>query len=99
MTVKVLVQLPVAVLLLLALLSNNFNKNFVKAQSTTGNEFYGLNYGLNIFECPSYYTMKNDFSILKQYTNRIRIFGTGLCNQGRKKIKSKIKQIDQRMLM
>ena len=89
MTVKVLVQLPVAVLLLLALLSNNFNKNFVKAQSTTGNEFYGLNYGLNIFECPSYYTMKNDFSILKQYTNRIRIFGIRLCNQGRKTNSSK----------
>ncbi|KAG2221123.1 hypothetical protein INT45_004432, partial [Circinella minor] len=61
---------------------NNLNTNAVKAQQqSTGDEFYGLNYGLNIFDCPSYYTMKNDFSILKQYTNRVRIFGLALCDQ------------------
>ncbi|KAI8139207.1 glycoside hydrolase superfamily, partial [Fennellomyces sp. T-0311] len=52
------------------------------ASAQRGNTFYGVDYGINIYGCPSYETMRNDFSILKRYTNRVRMFGLGLCNQG-----------------
>ncbi|ORY94561.1 glycoside hydrolase superfamily [Syncephalastrum racemosum] len=44
--------------------------------------FYGIDYGVNIYACPSYDSIESDFSALKSYTSRIRIYGLSLCNQG-----------------
>lgn len=44
--------------------------------------FYGVDYGVNPVTCPTLEDMTNDFAIVQQYTNRIRIFGADLCNQG-----------------
>lgn len=49
---------------------------------TTGDYFYGLNYGINQNACPSYEQIKGDFQTIKQYTNRVRTFSLSVCNQG-----------------
>ncbi|CEG75521.1 hypothetical protein RMATCC62417_10549 [Rhizopus microsporus] len=44
--------------------------------------FYGLNYGINTNACPSLDQLKADFTKIKQYTNRVRVFSLSPCNQG-----------------
>nr|4WTR_A Chain A, beta-1,3-glucanosyltransferase [Rhizomucor miehei CAU432]4WTS_A Chain A, beta-1,3-glucanosyltransferase [Rhizomucor miehei CAU432] len=43
--------------------------------------FYGINYGVNENSCPTVDSMKNDFNVLKPYTNRVRTFALSVCNQ------------------
>ncbi|KAI8986006.1 glycoside hydrolase superfamily [Pilobolus umbonatus] len=50
--------------------------------SQAANIFYGLNYGVNRDNCPSYETVQADFRVLKQYTNRIRVYTLKDCNLG-----------------
>jgi glucan 1,3-beta-glucosidase len=49
---------------------------------TTGDYFYGLNYGINQNACPTYEQIKSDFQTIKQYTNRVRTFSLSVCNEG-----------------
>ncbi|CEP18951.1 hypothetical protein [Parasitella parasitica] len=46
------------------------------------NYFYGLNYGINQNACPSYETIKAEFTQIKKYTNRVRTFSLSVCNEG-----------------
>ncbi|KAI9487758.1 MAG: glycoside hydrolase superfamily [Benjaminiella poitrasii] len=52
------------------------------------NIFYGLNYGVNIENCPTYETVKQDFRILSQYTNVVRIYSVQDCDMGRIALKA-----------
>ncbi|KAI9475548.1 MAG: glycoside hydrolase superfamily [Benjaminiella poitrasii] len=46
------------------------------------NRFYGLNYGINPTNCPTLESILTDFTSIKQYTDRVRIFSLSVCNQG-----------------
>ncbi|KAI8637954.1 glycoside hydrolase superfamily [Parasitella parasitica] len=56
---------------------------FTALSSVAGeNYFYGLNYGINQNACPSYETIKSEFTQIKKYTNRVRTFSLSVCNEG-----------------
>ncbi|KAI8337394.1 glycoside hydrolase superfamily [Choanephora cucurbitarum] len=46
------------------------------------NYFYGLNYGIDQNNCPTYDKIRADFSKIKQYTNRVKTFSLSVCDQG-----------------
>lgn len=50
--------------------------------TTPGTYFYGLNYGINANDCPTYEKIKGDFEMIQQYTNRVRTFSMSVCNEG-----------------
>ncbi|KAI9256362.1 glycoside hydrolase superfamily [Helicostylum pulchrum] len=52
------------------------------ARDGPGNYFYGLNYGINPEACPSYEQLKSDFAKIKEYTNTVRTFSMGTCDEG-----------------
>lgn len=55
---------------------------FASFQLANAQTFYGINYGVNENSCPTVDSMKNDFNVLKPYTNRVRTFALSVCNQG-----------------
>ncbi|KAI8972513.1 glycoside hydrolase superfamily [Pilobolus umbonatus] len=45
-------------------------------------EFYGLNYGINPDACPSLEKVKEDYTKIKEYTDRVRSFSLHVCDEG-----------------
>lgn len=50
--------------------------------ASSSNAFYGLNYGVNIYACPTLEDVKRDFRVISQYTNTVRIYSVKDCNLG-----------------
>ncbi|CAO3638164.1 unnamed protein product [Mucor hiemalis] len=69
-------------LLLIAAASISSTFAAIGNSSEPGNYFYGLNYGVNQNACPPYEEIRNDFAIIKKYTNRVRTFSMSTCNLG-----------------
>ncbi|CAO3579357.1 unnamed protein product [Absidia cylindrospora] len=63
--------------LLLFLLAFAATKYGCSAQS-----FYGLNFGINQNSCPPLEHYVDEFKHIKAYTNRVRSYTTGVCNEG-----------------
>jgi glucan 1,3-beta-glucosidase len=56
--------------------------------SVSADIFYGLNYGVSKYACPSYETVDKDFKILSQYTHTIRVYSLKDCNIGELALKA-----------
>ncbi|KAI8337147.1 glycoside hydrolase superfamily [Chlamydoabsidia padenii] len=44
--------------------------------------FYGLDFGINQNDCPNLDHYVNEFKHIQAYTNRVRSYTTGVCNEG-----------------
>ncbi|CAO3621962.1 unnamed protein product [Cunninghamella echinulata] len=47
-----------------------------------GQNFYGLNFGIDQNNCPPSQTYVSHFNAIKKYTNRVRSYSLSVCNQG-----------------
>lgn len=62
--------------------------SLVSSTLAASSAFYGLNYGVNMYACPSLEDVKQDFRILSQYTNTVRIYSVKDCNLGELALKA-----------
>lgn len=62
--------------------------SLVTSTLAASNAFYGLNYGVNTYACPSLEDVKHDFRIISQYTNTVRIYSVKDCNLGELALKA-----------
>jgi glucan 1,3-beta-glucosidase len=47
--------------------------------------FYGLNFGIDQNNCPPVSHYVNEFEHIQPYTNRVRSYTMGVCNEGKKR--------------
>ncbi|KAI7888732.1 glycoside hydrolase superfamily [Mucor mucedo] len=62
--------------------------SLVSSTLAASSAFYGLNYGVNMYACPTLEDVKRDFRILSQYTNTVRIYSIKDCNLGELALKA-----------